>query len=368
MLKNKWPIAIMAFVVGITLASCNKDVPAPVPIEYATPSGSSIGELLNSNANYSLLKTAVTRVGLMPALSDKNTVYTMFAPDNAAFGRIGITSDAQINGLPLTTLVPLIQYHVIGGTKLASTAIPDTFPNAQMPTLFILPAPNTNPLVRMTTFPSRRGTAAFVNNIPVTAADIQVANGVMHNVFVPVFPPTRVLADTLSRDTTFSFLMAAIARADAGLPSGAKFAELLARPELNFTVFAPTNNAFRALYTALGLPPDASSVNLLPIPNVIGIVAYHVHIKNNTPPTVNSAAPFTGSRAFSVNLPTTPTAINTWLKVVLAPNPAPPLTISAAPTATVKGAANPTASNITAVDRHCVNGVYHVIDQVLRPQ
>ena len=69
-----------------------------------------------------------------------------------------------------------------------------------------------------------------------------------------------------------------------------------------------------------------------------------------------------------MNLPATNTAINTWLKVILNPNPAPPLVISVAPTPTVKGFANATASNITAVDRHCVNGVYHVIDQVLLPQ
>jgi len=368
LLKNTWPVAVIAFFVGITLASCNKDVPAPVPIEFPVGSGSSIGELITTNPEYSLLKTAVTRVGLMDAVSNKNSVFTVFAPNNAAFGRIGITSDAQINGLPLTTLVPLIQYHVIGGRKLVSSAIPDSFPNAQIPTLFILPAPNTNPLVRMSTFPSRRGANAFVNNIPVTTADIQAANGVIHNVFVPVFPPSRVLADTLSRDTTFSFLMAAIARADLGLPAGNKFAELLSNPVLNFTVFAPNNNAFRTLYTALGLPPDASSITLVPIPTVIGIVAYHIHIFNNTRPTTGSVQPFTGSRAFSVNLPTTPTPINTWLKLILAPNPAPPLVINASAPASVKGFANATASNIIAVDRHCVNGVFHVIDQVLRPQ
>lgn len=368
LLKNTWPVLVIAFCLGISLASCNKGVPDPIPIEFPVGSGSSIGELITTNPEYSLLKTAVTKVGLLDALSNKSSLFTLFAPNNAAFGRIGITSDAQINGLPLTTLVPLIQYHVIGGRKLISTAIPDSFPNAQFPTLFILPAPNTSPFVRMSTFPSRRGANAFVNNIPVTTADIQAANGVIHNVFIPVFPPSRVLADTLSRDTTFSFLMAAIARADLGLPTGNKFAELLSNAVLNFTVFAPNNNAFRALYTALGLPPDASSVNFVPVPTVIGIVAYHIHIFNNTKPTSGSVQPFTGSRAFSVNLPTTPTPINTWLKLVLAPNPAPPLIINASPPASVKGFANATASNIIAVDRHCINGVFHVIDQVLRPQ
>ncbi len=364
----KWPAVIMMAAAVLVLQSCNKDVPEPIPIEYPVGEGSSIGELLN-DPSYSLLKTAVTRVGLMDALLNENSLFTVFAPNNAAFARVGITTDAQINGLPLTTLTPLIQYHVIPGEELVSTAIPDSFPNAQLPTAFILPAPNTNPLVRMTTFPSRRGANAFINNIPVTQADIQASNGVVHNVFVPIFPPTRVLADTLSRDTTFSFLMTAIAKADVILPAGSKFAELLSNPVLNYTVFAPTNNAFRNFLVSQGLPPEASSItNFVPSINCVALVAYHMHIFNNTRPTPSSVQPFTGSRAFSVNLPTTATPINTWLKVVSAPNPAPPLVISVAPTPTVKGFANTTASNITAVDRHCVNGVYHVIDQVLRPQ
>ena len=361
----KWPAALMLAAAVMILSSCNKNVPDPIPIEYPVGEGSSIGELL-SNPNYSLLRTAVSRVpGLLDQLNNKNSVYTVFAPDNAAFGRIGITTDAQINGLPLTTLVPLIQYHVIPGQKLVSTAIPDSFPNAQLPTAFTLPAPNTNPLVKMTTFPSRRGVNAFVNNIPVVAADIQAANGVVHGVFVPILPPSRVLVDTLARDTSLSYLIAAVTRADLGLPNGSKYAQLLANPALNFTVFAPTNDAFRNLLSFLGLPPDISSINLLPIPTLIAVVGYHVHIKDNTRPTSGSVQPFTGSRAFSVNLPANPTPVNTWLKVLLAPNPAPPLVIAGA---TVKGFVNPTPSNIIAVDRNCVTGVFHKIDQVLLPQ
>jgi uncharacterized surface protein with fasciclin (FAS1) repeats len=39
-----------------------------------------------------------------------------------------------------------------------------------------------------------------------------------------------------------------------------------------------------------------------------------------------------------------------------------------AATATVKGVVNATASNITNRDNHYLNGVLHVIDQVLLPQ
>lgn len=362
----KWPLVLLAAAMMWVTQSCNKNVPDPVPIEYPAGEGSSIAELLN-NPNYSLLKTAVNRVpGLMDLLSNKTSAYTVFAPDNAAFGRIGITSDAQINGLPLTTIVPLIQYHIIPGQIYRAANIPDSFPNGQLPTMFTLPAPNTNPLVKMSIFPSRRGSQAFANNIPVVAPDIAAANGVVHGVFVPIFPPTRVLLDTIARDTSLSYFMAALTRADLGLPNGSKFSQLLANGALNFTVFPPTNDAFRATLPLLGLPEDISSIGLIPIPTLIGVVSYHIHIRNNTPPTTGSVQPFTGSRVFSVNLPTTPTPVKTWLNMVLAPNPAPPLVVDA--TQGVKGFVNPTYARIVAADRNCVNGIFHKIDQVLLPQ
>jgi uncharacterized surface protein with fasciclin (FAS1) repeats len=47
---------------------------------------------------------------------------------------------------------------------------------------------------------------------------------------------------------------------------------------------------------------------------------------------------------------------------------APTLTFNASVGGGVKGAGNPTYSNITAIDRHAINGVFHKIDQVLLPQ
>jgi uncharacterized surface protein with fasciclin (FAS1) repeats len=81
-----------------------------------------------------------------------------------------------------------------------------------------------------------------------------------------------------------------------------------------------------------------------------------------------------------VNLPTTATSYPTLLSTALPT--APPVTVQATfgatgvTATTVKGAANTTASNIQVnptpgtgtSDQHYVNGVLHVIDQVLRPQ
>jgi len=336
----------LVLLVVVASTSCNKDVPSATPI-ISTNAGSTIGDILNSNPNFSILKAAVTKAGLMAAVSDKNNVFTVFAPSDAAFTLSGIPL-AAINALPAASVASIIQYHVIPGRKLMSSAVPTAFPNVQMPTAFIIPAPNTNPLVRFSNFPSRRGDRVWVNNIPVVTPDVDAANGSIHVTAAVVAPPTRVLLDTISREADMTYLVQAILAADTGVPTGSRFQDYLANPLANFTVMAPTNAAFNTLFTGLGLAPSPNSFKLLPAATVRGIVAYHVLM----------------GRAFSPNLPSAATPVPTLLSASLPT--APLLTVDA--TQGVKGFKNPTYSKITAVDRHAINGVYHKIDRVLLPQ
>jgi uncharacterized surface protein with fasciclin (FAS1) repeats len=114
----------------------------------------------------------------------------------------------------------------------------------------------------------------------------------------------------------------------------------------NLTVFAPDSNAFKALYTAFGLPPIAAAANYLPVSTVKAIVSYHV----------------LGVRAFAANMPATSTPVATLLTSAI-----PGTTLSLNGT-TVKGLVNPTAATITSADNHALNGVLHTVNQVLRFQ
>ncbi|WP_336514278.1 fasciclin domain-containing protein [Pollutibacter soli] len=352
--------AIAAIVMIIGFFSCNKDVPDPVPITQSDPKGNSIADLLNA-PEYSILKAAVTRAGMLTALSNKTGTFTLFAPKNDAFIASGIPNETVIGLLPQSTVTALVQYHIIPGLKLGTGDISENYPNVELPTAFTFPAPNTIPFVKFTTYPSRRGSNVWVNNIPIIGKDIEAANGIMHNPPVLIAPPTRVLLDTLSRDPEMRYLLAAVARADSGRAAGTKFADYLANPLYSLTIFAPNNQAFQNLLAAYGLPPDPAAFNFIPVATMQGLLGYHVHILSGTPPPAFSVK---FSRAFSVNFPATPTPISTFLATVI--NPAPPIIISS--DLGVKGLANATFSNIVAKDRHAVNGVYHIIDQVLRPQ
>ena len=341
------PLLMAVVVAG---SSCNKNVPDAVPNVFPQNPGSTIGEVLASNANFSVLRAAVTKAGLLDAVSNKTNVFTVFAPSDAAFAAAGINA-AVINALPAASVAQIVSYHVIPGQKITSAGIPTSFPNVRMPTSLIFPAPNTNPLVRFSSFPSKRGSSVWVNNVPVVTPDVAVSNGAVHVTAFPVMPPSRVLLDTLSRDADMAYLVAAVLRADLALPAGSKFQQVLANPLANFTVFAPTNEAFIDLFVALGLPRanvTPAAFNLLNSNTVAAILAYHVFRDQ--------------IRAFGANLPTTPTTYLTFYTNLSAS--APSITIDAAQG--VKGLTNPVYSKITAADRHAINGVYHKIDRVLR--
>lgn len=353
---------------GFGFTSCNKDVPAPTPLINSAASGTTIGDIVNTDANFSYLKAALTRTGMLTALQNKDARFTVFAPDNAAFNRslpaLGLpAAESSIALIPVATLGAILQYHVLPGQVVTGTMIPETFPNVSMPTL--IQAVATNPLLKLMNFPSRRGTAAFVDNVPVAQADIPAANGVIHRLAGVLLPPTTTatVMSQIATDPNFSYLAAAITRADLGMPATLKFATLLntASPYANFTLFAPDNAAFNRLFAAMNLPQDIAVIQALPIPTLIGIVSYHVMIRGVLNPTTSPSPDLV--RVFSTNLPATATLTPTFLNMV---NPAGPrLTVS---TAGVKGAANPSTAGFTKTDIHVLNGVIHNINQVLLPQ
>lgn len=386
MIKKILPLAVIVAFVSI---SCNKDVPEPVANTFPRHTGNTIATVISSDANYSILKSALTRAGLLAALQDTAKQYTLFAPDNVAFAASGL-SQQIVDILPLDQLTPALLYHVVP-QKVLSSQIPSTFPNLQYPSL-LNPAPNVSALLRLTTFPTTAN-GAWINNIPIKAANTEASNGVIHTVAGVVMPPSRFLWDRIDTDSDLTYLKAAIQRADSGVASNSlsNLEGLLKNIGANFTVFAPNNLAFQTLLTgaiyqallAQSMPQQqayltaqslASSPNVFSNPalfpvltaqTVKGIVVYHVMTK----------------RAFTNNLPTTVANFPTVLNSVVANHPGLGLKatfgVPFVSSATVKGAANQTASNILvdmrpeptgSSDQHYLNGVLHKIDQVLLPQ
>lgn len=353
-----WPALFFA----LALQACNKefdDTDTSVPVSQKPgPIGTAtLADVINTDTSFSFLKAAVTKAGLTAVLGNNTARLTLFAPDNAAFRRSGIPAEAVITQLlDAATLRGLVSYHLVPD-YLPAASIPTTFPNLQYATL-LNPRPDLSPLLRLTIFPSRRSNGAWVNNTPITAADVAASNGVLHRVAAVVAPPTKSIYDTITRDTSLTFLVAALNRADSGKTAIADGSLIEASKSIgaNLTLFAPDNAAFRALLTAMQLPPSPAVFAALPVATVRGLIAYHL----------------LPSRAFSVNMPTTPTAMPTLLNSAVTAHPGVRVSVAftgpVVTTFTVLGFANSSAASVLQKDVHATNGVIHKIDQVLRPQ
>jgi uncharacterized surface protein with fasciclin (FAS1) repeats len=397
---------LIIFSVVLMLFSCNKP-PEEFPVPpIVPPTGLSLAETLATTPTDSLYLRLIIKAGMVPLISNKAATYTMFVPDNNAMKQF-ITAisgglvppnapDAAFSAF-ITTYISVANAQGIVGYNITSQAlplanIPATFPNLQYPTI-INPAPSVSALLRLTTFPTTRN-GAWINNIPLISTNIFAANGVIYNTAAVPTPPQRFLWDRISTDPNLTYLKAAIIRADSGTAAPGYLQGVLLNIGANLTVFAPTDLAFQAALTgaiyqalvAMGVPPAtaiaqatalASSPDVFSNPalygvltaqTVQGIVVYHM----------------LGSRAYTNNFPTTATYYPTLLNVAVPTHPgvglAAVLGTPFVTSATVKGVANATASNVIinasplmpdpigSSDQQYLNGVIQEIDQVLLPQ
>jgi uncharacterized surface protein with fasciclin (FAS1) repeats len=290
-----------------TVSSCDKDDDAP-------PAPSTITDQVVASPDLTLLESAVLRANLATTLSSPGP-YTVFAPTDAAFAATGITA-ANISALTPAQLQTLLLYHTIPAEIFAANV--PAGPNAKVVTAG-----------GDSIFVTRNTSGVYINGINVTTADVDASNGVIHLISRVLQPPTGNIVEVAQANPSFTYLVAAVIRAN--------LASVLSGPGI-YTVFAPTNNAF----IAAGFPTIASIEAADPA-LLAGILTYHV----------------VPGRVFANDLTNgaTPATVNGKTVTV-------GVTGSGA---TVKGITNTTASNIIGVNVMARNGVVHVIDQVLLP-
>jgi Secreted and surface protein containing fasciclin-like repeats len=360
-IHKKFGVALLATAL-LVMQSCNKEFEDIPTVTKPVPSNT-IGDVIETDASFSILKVAATKAGLMPVLKNPDNKLTFFAVDDAAIAASGL-SLAAINAMPAAQLNAILSFNIIP-QALPSSSITALFPPLQMPTLLALDP--TNPLVKMNIFISKRGTALYANNIPVKQADIAAGNGVIHKVAALVAPPSKLLSSLIYDDPQLSLFEAAILRGDVGSSGLTSIDFLLKYPVVNFTVFAPTNDAMKVVINQLSggavplAAPDQVFIdfinNFVPVQTAQGIVAYHI----------------LGTRAFAANLPEAATYIPTLVNLAVPSHPGVQVQSSfTGPFATglkVTGVGNGgVASNVIVLDKNAVNGVLHIIDRVLLPQ
>ncbi len=394
------------FVVALSglflLTGCNKDLEQFAPIAKPVyPSGPGIAATIAANPNYSFYSALITRSGLTNLLNDSSKTFTLFATDNtgmkvfvnaASGGAVPLNApDATFLGfisslLPAASAAGIIQYNTLG-QKVNWGSVGTAFPNFPYTSQIILD-PN-QPFVRLPIFPSRGTPYSYVNNIPVISTDMAANNGIIHTTFTIVAPPTRLLKDTINRTANLSIFSAAITRGDSGQVGLSRFDSLLNYGVTNMTVLVPSDTAFKTLINGLSggaIPlgaPNAVFIGFLNTPafvtaaTVRGILAYHFLATNPS----GAAGGFVPNiRVFSVNIPSTPTFVKTLVNNGLAIHPGilakatftgptvSSLTFSSYGTFPPGGIPFSYTATAVGIDRHAVNGVFHVIDKVLLPQ
>jgi transforming growth factor-beta-induced protein len=124
---------------------------------------STVVEIAVSNPDFSILVEAVSKAGLVDALSAEGP-FTVFAPTNDAFkslfSQLGVSG---IKDLTAEQLTPILTYHVVSG-KVMSTDLS----NASVATL-------NGQKIKIDL-----SSGVKINNSKVVAADIEGKNGVIH--------------------------------------------------------------------------------------------------------------------------------------------------------------------------------------------
>lgn len=286
-----------------------------------------------ANSSFSSLVAALGAADgdLVNLLKNGDGPFTVLAPDNNAFTTF-------LNGTPLgdvdtAVLSQILLNHVINGTALTSTDLVDagagytntaaTGPGANALSLYF----NTN-------------SGVMFNGISsVAQADVVGTNGIIHAVDTVIDIPT-VVTFALA-DPNFSTLVSAL----TDLTPATDFAAILSRTEgsntdginPDFTVFAPTNDAFAALDS---VPAEAVLTQVL-LHHVIAEANVTSGDLNN--PGDTTAGTLQGDN-ITITLPGTGDNI-----------------------ANVTDGSGATDIGIIAVDVQAGNGVIHVINKVMIP-
>ncbi|MBL8348115.1 MAG: fasciclin domain-containing protein [Rubrivivax sp.] len=279
---------------------------------------------------FTALVAAADKAGLVPVLNAGTSSLTVFAPTDAAFTalatKLGFTSaTAMVTALDGPTLAKILQYHVLPTKKPASDLVAG---GATQATLYTFEGAATT--LGLSTTGGVKLTDEVLTQATVTTADVAASNGVIHVIDKVLVPPGVLTVVQMAQlNPTFSVLVEAVVAANLTTTLGGNGP---------FTVFAPTDAAFTAALTELGL----GKAQLLASPDLAGILTYHVVAGN-----VRAA------------------------NVVALPKPASVTTVQGsaftvgATLAITDGRAR--TANLAATDVIASNGVIHVIDKVLLP-
>ncbi|UOQ51063.1 fasciclin domain-containing protein [Hymenobacter cellulosivorans] len=336
-MKYSLPTSFAAalFAAALTFSGCSKDMEADP----------SIAGIAVANDDFSVLEDAAIRGGVVEVLSNKNPNdpqgnYTVFAPNNVAFSRLGLRQATDLQALQTSFLTSTLLYHVAGGTLPGNSLQPGSSSASAL-----------GPVRRIVS----RGGSRYVNGSRIVATDVKASNGTVHvidKVLLATGADVVQSAVAVSTSKVFvkpdlQYLVYAVGY--CGL------AGALSEGSPQLTVFAPNDQAFKDLYKQFGITLNEPK-DLEKLPNaketLKAVLLNHVVLGSQS----GKLTQFTTELPDNATLPTLGGGhllFGTFNNGLLP----------------VRGEGNGTSdAAITIPDILCTNGVVHVIDRVLLPR
>jgi uncharacterized surface protein with fasciclin (FAS1) repeats len=289
------------------LSACGGSDPEPDLVDTA-----------RADARFSVLSEAIQAADLATTLSGPGP-YTVFAPTDDAFN--ALLAELKLTKAQLladkTLLRAVLQYHVLSGS-VPKSAVP----------LGRAITPLAGGIFKV----DQRGSDLVVTdgrnrNARITATDIAARNGLLHVVDAVLLPANKTVVETAQSAAPFSTLVEAVVAANLqGTLSGSG----------PFTVFAPTNAAFAAALTELGVSKEALFADTALLTKIL---TYHV----------------VPARVLKAEVP-----VGTAITTVEGQG----FTVDASLAITDRLGRK---ANITATDTLASNGVVHTVDKVILP-
>ena len=302
----------------VLLQACNDDDDNEVVITDEPVASMTIVDTAVSAGNFTTLVAALQATGLDATLSDTSQKFTVFAPTDAAFALLG---QEAIDSLLMDTdkLSDILTYHVISGEVSASSAISLAGTKVAMVN---------GDEVGL----SLSDGSLLINTVTVTSTDIMADNGIIHVIDAVLLPPADMMEPTLNIvDTAVdngSFTTLVTALQATGLDA------VLADESTEFTVFAPTDDAF-------ALIDEKTMSTLLANPDVLSSILLQ-HVVSGAAVDAVTAFTLNGTSVETASMAMQPIMINTMSDML-----------------TFGGA------NIVMKDIYTTNGIIHVIDAVV---
>ncbi len=272
------------------------------------PFESSVAEVIENDDSLSTLNTALGAAGLVSALQDEDSEFTVFAPNNAAFAALDPDDLAALLADPMGDLSDILKYHVVPTALLSGNLKDgDVLETLQGQELSIT-IENDGP---------------YVNGIKIIDIDYLGVNGAVHIIEGILLPADETtVVDIIVESPDHNTLETAVIA--AGLVQTLS-------GDGPFTVFAPTDEAFAALGAEL-----IDELLADPMGQLTTILTYHV----------------TSGAVLSTDL------TNGMVEMLSTES----IDVNIDNGVVINGNAMVTTANLTAG-----NGVVHVIDAVLLP-